>query len=153
MFYPHSAAPAPRVPPQSVRIPTMQVVEKSNEGLSRVLEVTIPQKELTDQLDAKIAEVGPRLKIKGFRPGKVPAAHVRKMFAREMMQEIRGRRLLEGFRGAPPADCDALASVLLAVSQLVVVCPEIAELDLNPLVAHAPGLGAVAVDARIRVSG
>lgn len=66
----------------------MQVVEKSNEGLSRVLEVTVPQKELTDQLDAKIAEVGPRLKIKGFRPGKVPAAHVRKMFGRELMTEI-----------------------------------------------------------------
>ena len=66
----------------------MQVVEKSNEGLSRVLEVTVPQKELTDQLDAKIAEVGPRLKIKGFRPGKVPSAHVRKMFGRELMQEI-----------------------------------------------------------------
>jgi trigger factor len=66
----------------------MQVVEKSNEGLSRVLTVTVPQKELTDQLDAKIAEVGPRLKIKGFRPGKVPASYVRKMFAKEMMSEI-----------------------------------------------------------------
>ena len=66
----------------------MQVVEKSSEGLSRVLSVTVPQKELTDQLDAKIAEVGPRLKIKGFRPGKVPASYVRKMFAKEMMSEI-----------------------------------------------------------------
>ena len=66
----------------------MQVVEKSNEGLSRVLTVTVLQKELTDQLDAKIAEVGPRLKIKGFRPGKVPASYVRKMFAKEMMSEI-----------------------------------------------------------------
>jgi trigger factor len=66
----------------------MQVVEKSSEGLSRVLSVTVPQKELTDQLDAKIAEVGPRLKIKGFRPGKVPASHVRKMFGKELMSEI-----------------------------------------------------------------
>ena len=66
----------------------MQVVEKSNEGLSRVLEVTVPVKELTDQLDAKIAEVGPRLRLKGFRPGKVPPAHVRKVFGKELMSEI-----------------------------------------------------------------
>ena len=66
----------------------MQVVEKSSEGLSKVLEVTVPQKELTDQLDAKIAEVGPRLRLKGFRPGKVPPSHVRKVFGKELMSEI-----------------------------------------------------------------
>ena len=72
--------------------------------------------------------------------------------AAEMLQEIRGRRLLEGFRGAPPADRDALVQALLAVSRLVDACPEIAELDLNPLIALAPGRGVVAVDARIRVA-
>jgi trigger factor len=66
----------------------MHVVEKSSEGLSRVLEVTIPASDLTQKLDAKIAEISPRLNLKGFRPGKVPAAHVRKMFAKDLMGEI-----------------------------------------------------------------
>lgn len=66
----------------------MQVVEKNNAGLSRTLAITIPAQDLTDKLDAKIAEVTPRMNLKGFRPGKVPAAHVRKMFGREMMGEI-----------------------------------------------------------------
>lgn len=66
----------------------MQVVEKSSEGLSRVLEVRVPVGELTSKLDAKIAEMAPKMKVKGFRPGKVPAAHVRKMYGRELMGEI-----------------------------------------------------------------
>lgn len=66
----------------------MQVVEKSNEGLSRVLAVTIPVAELNEKLDAKLKEVAPQLKLKGFRPGKVPAAHVKKAFGRDFMGEI-----------------------------------------------------------------
>jgi trigger factor len=66
----------------------MQVVEKSSEGLSHVLQVTVPAKDLNERLDAKIAEIGPQLRLKGFRPGKVPAGHVRKMFGRELMGEI-----------------------------------------------------------------
>jgi trigger factor len=67
---------------------SMHVVEKSSEGLSRVLEVTVPAGDLTQKLDAKIAEISPRLNLKGFRPGKVPVAHVRKMFGRDLMGEI-----------------------------------------------------------------
>ncbi|HEY0053455.1 MAG TPA: trigger factor, partial [Caulobacteraceae bacterium] len=66
----------------------MQVVEKSNEGLSRVITVTVPAADLNAKLDAKIAEMTPKMNIKGFRPGKVPAAHVRKMYGRDMMGEI-----------------------------------------------------------------
>ena len=66
----------------------MQVVEKSNEGLSRVLAVTIPVAELNEKLDARLKEVAPQLKLKGFRPGKVPAAHVKKTFGRDFMGEI-----------------------------------------------------------------
>ena len=66
----------------------MQVVEKSSEGLSRVLEVTVPRSDLNQRLDAKIKEIGPQLRLKGFRPGKVPPAHVRKVFGRELMGEI-----------------------------------------------------------------
>src|SRR5690606_24485801 len=86
--FPPRARPAPTAPPQSVRIPTMQVVEKSNEGLSRVIAVTIPAEELNQKLDAKLKEVAPQMKLKGFRPGKVPMSHVRKTFGRDLMGEI-----------------------------------------------------------------
>ncbi|MGZ3305176.1 MAG: trigger factor [Asticcacaulis sp.] len=66
----------------------MQVVEKLNEGLSRVLEVTVTKDLLTQKLDAKIAEIAPKMNLKGFRPGKVPQAHVRRMYGKELMGEI-----------------------------------------------------------------
>ncbi len=66
----------------------MQVVEKSNEGLSRVIAVTIPVAELNAKLDAKLKEVAPKMKLKGFRPGKVPMSHVKKTFGRDFMGEI-----------------------------------------------------------------
>ena len=66
----------------------MQVVEKSNEGLSRVIAVTIPVAELNQKLDAKLKEVAPQMKLKGFRPGKVPVSHVKKTFGRDLMGEI-----------------------------------------------------------------
>ncbi|MBW8879967.1 MAG: trigger factor [Asticcacaulis sp.] len=66
----------------------MQVVEKLNEGLSRVLEVTVARAQLNQKLDAKIAEIAPKMNIKGFRPGKVPQGHVRKMYGKELMGEI-----------------------------------------------------------------
>ena len=86
--------------PQSVRYPTMQVVEKSNEGLSRVIAVTIPVAELNEKLEARIKEVAPQMKLKGFRPGKVPAAHVKKTFGRDFMGEIINASLNETSQGA-----------------------------------------------------
>jgi len=67
--------------------------------------------------------------------------------AREMLSEIRGHAILAGTRGAEPVDFDALAAIVERVSQLVTDFPEIAEVDLNPVVAR--GDGAEAVDARI----
>ncbi len=70
--------------------------------------------------------------------------------ARRMVREIKGFKLLEGYRGQPPADVAALESMLLKVSQFVDSHPEVAELDLNPVFAYPDG--AVAVDARIVLS-
>lgn len=86
--------------PQSVRYPTMQVVEKSNEGLSRVIAVTIPVAELNEKLEARIKEVAPQMKLKGFRPGKVPASYVKKTFGRDFMGEIINASLNETSQGA-----------------------------------------------------
>ena len=71
--------------------------------------------------------------------------------AEEMIRQIRGYRLLEGYRGHPPADIRAIESVLLRVSRMVEEIPEIRELDLNPIFALPPGQGCFVVDARIRV--
>jgi acyl-CoA synthetase (NDP forming) len=71
--------------------------------------------------------------------------------ASEMIREIKGYRLLSGYRGHPPADVTALEEVLLRISRLVEETPEISELDLNPIFALPPGQGCRIVDARIRV--
>jgi acyl-CoA synthetase (NDP forming) len=73
--------------------------------------------------------------------------------ASEMLDAIRARKLLDGFRGGPAADRDAVRDVILRVSQLAEDEPRVAELDINPLVALEPGRGALVVDARIRVLG
>jgi acyl-CoA synthetase (NDP forming) len=69
----------------------------------------------------------------------------------ELLHEIRGFPLLEGYRGHPPADLESLRELLLRVSRLAVEVPEIVELDLNPVMAMSPGHGCRVVDARIRV--
>ncbi len=71
--------------------------------------------------------------------------------ASEMVRGIRGYRLLQGYRGHPPADIEAIQEVLLRISRLVEEIPEISELDLNPIFALPPGEGCRIVDARIRV--
>jgi acyl-CoA synthetase (NDP forming) len=71
--------------------------------------------------------------------------------ARELVREIRGFRLLTGFRGNPPADVEALEEVLLRVSRLAEEVPEITDLELNPIMTRPPGEGCVIVDVRIRV--
>jgi acyl-CoA synthetase (NDP forming) len=71
--------------------------------------------------------------------------------AAAMIREIKGYRLLTGYRGHPAADLKAIEEVLLRVSRLVEEIPEIDELDMNPIFALAPGQGCRIVDARIYV--
>lgn len=66
----------------------MQLTERRSEGLLRVYDVLVPKAELEQRLSAKILEMQPRMKIKGFRPGKVPASHIRKVYGPSMMQDI-----------------------------------------------------------------
>ncbi|MHB8685455.1 MAG: acetate--CoA ligase family protein [Dehalococcoidia bacterium] len=67
--------------------------------------------------------------------------------ARQMVHEIKGYPLLDGYRGHDPADVAKLEQLLLQVSAFVEQHPEVAELDLNPVFAYKDG--AIAVDARI----
>jgi trigger factor len=66
----------------------MQLTERRSEGLLRVYDVVVPAEELQQQLNAKIAEVQPRVRLNGFRPGKVPVSHIRKVYGPGMMQDI-----------------------------------------------------------------
>jgi acetate---CoA ligase (ADP-forming) len=69
--------------------------------------------------------------------------------ADSLIDELKGRALLRGYRGAPAADEAAYRALLLALSQLLDVCPEIEEMDLNPVMVLRKG--AVVVDARIKL--
>ena len=66
----------------------MQVTETSIDGLKRELQVTIPAAELDGKLNAKLDEVKDKVQIKGFRPGKVPPAHIKKVYGKSMMAEV-----------------------------------------------------------------
>ncbi|MFZ1624577.1 MAG: bifunctional acetate--CoA ligase family protein/GNAT family N-acetyltransferase [Gammaproteobacteria bacterium] len=70
--------------------------------------------------------------------------------ARALVARTRVAKLLGGFRDTPPADEEAICSVLIAVSQLLADVPQIAELDINPLIVNHEGV--IALDARIRLS-
>jgi len=67
--------------------------------------------------------------------------------AKEMITEVKAYPILKGFRGQPPADIDAIESILLSTSKLVMEHMEIKELDLNPIIVYEKG--AKTVDARV----
>jgi acyl-CoA synthetase (NDP forming) len=67
--------------------------------------------------------------------------------ATEMIHDIKGLPLLQGYRGAPAADLAALERILLTLSDFVTNTPQVKEIDLNPIYAYADG--ALAVDARM----
>jgi acyl-CoA synthetase (NDP forming) len=71
--------------------------------------------------------------------------------ASEMLRDLRGFRLLEGYRNHPPADIAAIEEALLRLSRLAEELPEIDEIDLNPIFAFSPGAGCQIADARIHV--
>ena len=66
----------------------MQVTETLNEGLKRKLAVVIPAKDLNQRLDAKLDEIKGQANLKGFRPGKVPVAYLKKVYGRSAMSEV-----------------------------------------------------------------
>jgi acetyltransferase len=73
-----------------------------------------------------------------------------RVLARDLVSRTRVSRLLAGYRDHPPARLDAICDTLIAVSRLLADVPEIAELDVNPLLADENGV--VALDARVRLS-
>lgn len=72
------------------------------------------------------------------------------VLARDMVLRTRVSKLLAGYRNRPPVDLDAICMTLVQVAQLVTDIPEIAELDINPLLADSTGV--IALDARMRIA-
>ncbi|MES2721530.1 MAG: trigger factor [Pseudomonadota bacterium] len=133
----------------------MQIVEKSGEGLSKVFSVTVPMSDLVERLDAKIAEITPTLNIKGFRPGKVPQAHVRKLYGKSIMSEVveqtlneTTQKVLEENKLRPAGDPDLtpngdMAQVIdgkadLAYDIAIEVMPEFEPTDLTKISLKRP---------------
>ena len=69
--------------------------------------------------------------------------------ADKMIKSIKSYKILEGVRGEPPSDVGALKDCILRLSQMVSDHPEIAELDINPLLIYPEGEGCVVIDSRI----
>ena len=82
-----------------------------------------------------------------FRIAPIPPEHIR-----DMMHEVRAYPMLTGARGRPHRDTAALEECLQRLSQLAVDCPQIQELDINPLIVRDRGTGCAVADARILVA-
>jgi acetyltransferase len=91
---------------------------------------------------------GTAVEVMGDRAVALPPLN--EPLARALIARTRIAKLLKGWRDTPPANEEALIAVLLAVSQLLTDIPELAELDINPLLVNHEG--AIALDARIRLS-
>jgi trigger factor len=66
----------------------MQVTETAREGLKRTLQVVVGQAELNERFTTRLDELKDRVQIKGFRRGKVPMAHLKKIYGKSLMQEV-----------------------------------------------------------------
>lgn len=96
----------------------MQVTETRSEGLKREYKVVLPAQDLASRVDSQLAEIKAKANIKGFRPGKVPVAHLRRLYGRSIMAEVMQEAVNEANRkivtdnalrlaGAPKIDLPA----------------------------------------------
>ena len=87
--------------------------------------------------------------IEIFKDTAIRLAPVTKREAQDMLRELKAYPLLCGTRGKKQADIDAVIEVIGRVSSLMTNCPDIGELDLNPVIVHDKGKGVSLVDARV----
>jgi len=66
----------------------MEVTESLSEGLKRELKIVLAQNELEDQLTTRLNEIKGQVRLNGFRPGKVPVSHIKKIYGRSLMAEV-----------------------------------------------------------------
>lgn len=87
--------------------------------------------------------------IEIFKDTALRMAPVTRREAQDMLGELKAYPLLRGARGKEPADTDALIEVICQVASLLAACPDISEMDLNPVIVHPAGQGVSIVDSRI----
>lgn len=85
--------------------------------------------------------------VEVFKDVSIRVAPVNHAMALEMISEIKGYTILRGFRGKKGVDVDALADIIVNVSNLMLAHEDVTELDANPVIAYEKG--AIAVDARV----
>jgi acetyltransferase len=88
--------------------------------------------------------------VEAYRDVSFRLAPIRELSADNMISQIRGSKILQGFRGQQPADSKAIAECIERLSQLSIELPDVAELDVNPLVAFSKGCKAL--DARVIIT-
>ena len=66
----------------------MQVTETVSDGLKREFKVVVPAADLASKADAKLGQLKDQVRINGFRPGKVPVAHLKRLYGRAVMAEM-----------------------------------------------------------------
>ena len=66
----------------------MQVTEITSEGLKREFAILVPRADLSAKVDVKLADIKDKVQLKGFRPGKVPLAHLKSMYGKGVMAEV-----------------------------------------------------------------
>ena len=65
----------------------MQVTETLNEGLKHEFKVSVPATDLDAKADARLVDLKDKVRLNGFRPGKVPVAHLKKIYGRSVMAD------------------------------------------------------------------
>ena len=84
-----------------------------------------------------------------FKDTSIRLAPVTKNEAMDMLKQLQAYPVLQGARGKMKADIDAFSDVICRVSQLLATAPDIAEIDLNPVIVHEKGKGVSIVDSRV----
>lgn len=131
----------------------MQITEVNTDGLKRTLKVKVDQNELGERFNQRLGEIKDRVQLKGFRKGKVPLAHIKKLYGRSLMAEVLEQTVRETSSKAItdrnerpamqpaidlPEDKDEIEKVIageadLAYSMSFEVLPEIAITDLEKI--------------------
>jgi acyl-CoA synthetase (NDP forming) len=153
-----------------LRISNHRDISRAISGMSRAFKNITPQPTIDGFLIQKMAQDGVECFVGGrqdpvfgpiviaglggifleiFKDTSIRLAPVTKSEAMDMLKKLRAYPVLQGARGKKTADIEAFCDVICRVSQLLTLTPDIAEIDLNPVIVHENGKGVSIVDSRV----
>src|ERR1700704_5786722 len=144
--------------PSEEKIDAMQVTETLNEGLKHEFQISVPASDLDAKADAKLVDLKDKVRLNGFRPGKVPVSHLKKVYGRSVMAETidqtirdtnsqifteRGFRLATEPKITMPTEAKEVEDILTGKSDLtytvsIEVVPTIALADFKSFTVEKP---------------